>query len=105
MKLILAGGLVLLILTLSSCLVSVNPLITHENIAPFPSAVGSWTDKEGSRFNIEMFFGSNTELEGLKAKNDKVPSREKRLASMSAEERKVMKAVQLASYTVNNLKQ
>lgn len=97
-------SLLFISLILSSCLLSVNPLITYKNIERFPSALGSWTDNEGTRFTIEMFFGSSTEMEGLTAKNNKVQSKEKRLAGMAPEERKTMQAAQLVSYTSNNLK-
>lgn len=97
------SGILFLIVTvaLSSCINSLNPLITHKNIESFDAASGSWTDEEGNHIKIEKFRNSNLERE-FNMQQKKSPGG-KDPKPLPVEEVKYLSNIYLVSYSKNSI--
>lgn len=86
----------LLLIGLSSCLTSLNPLVTDQNIETYNAAVGTWRSDIGYTIKIQPYAGSP-----LQHEMERITSKENQPKSLSAKEARLTRRVYVLSFTRN----
>lgn len=99
MKKIFVVAFIAILASLSSCINSLNPLITYSNVESFDAAAGLWKDGDRNTIKIEKFHNSNLEREF----NTQDKNKDKNAKPPSNEETKLENNAYILSYNKNKI--
>jgi len=101
-KTVMALSLVIVV-GLSSCISSLNPLITYTNIECFDAAIGMWKDDDAMEVKIEKFHGSGLEREFQMQEKKDSEKKGHKPKPLSQEEIKYQNNVYILSFIKNGV--
>jgi len=94
-------GLGLLPLLISSCITTLNPLVTSDNIVKYDAVIGKWQTPHYN-ITIERFYGSNLEKSFRESPGSKLTAAEV-VQKMPADQRKIFLNTYLARFNKNGI--